>query len=353
MAMTLGGGTGWVLSKGTPVNMANLDPLTWMGWIMPTTLTDTRIIFSKLNGTPAGSTLRVSGAGGNIEFIRSRATTDASFITNNTPIVTLNKWYCVAVTFASAGAAGEAVNIYVGDLTTPLTECTYGTATDGTGAIVSESSSTNYKLGNGAGSTLSFQGKIGPCMYHSGLLTLGQMKSWQWRPKMFAGTRALHFPGSNGTTNVPDLSGNGNTLAVTSATIFAEPPLGPYFGSDFTGHPVAASAPTTVFADIRADIIAGLTSAQSETHGWNADVKTALTSSLTSVVRTSDTVVTITLPAVSTYDITVPETITATVPASAVVSAAQVVALPTFDVTTTGTLITALQDRRRSIVAVG
>jgi hypothetical protein len=49
------------------------------------------------------------------------------------------------------------------------------------------------------------------------------------------------------------------------------------------------------------------------------------------VVRTSDTVVTITLPAFGTYNITAGETITVTVPATAVTGDA-IVATPTFDI---------------------
>ncbi len=52
------------------------------------------------------------------------------------------------------------------------------------------------------------------------------------------------------------------------------------------------------------------------------------------VVRTSATVVTVTLPAVATYDIAAPETITATIPAAAVAqSAGALVAAPPFPVT--------------------
>ena len=84
----------------------------------------------------------------------------------------------------------------------------------------------------------------------------------------------------------------------------------------------------------RQAIIDGLTSAQGETDGWNARVQTTLT--VGNVVRTSPTVVTVTLPAVGTYDITAAETITATIPAAALVqSASAVVAAPTFPVTVT------------------
>ena len=81
----------------------------------------------------------------------------------------------------------------------------------------------------------------------------------------------------------------------------------------------------------RQNIIDGIDSAQSETTGWDAEVKAKL--AVTTVVRTSDTVVTITLSAQSGYDITAQETITATVPATALTtSVAAVVASPTFTI---------------------
>lgn len=84
------------------------------------------------------------------------------------------------------------------------------------------------------------------------------------------------------------------------------------------------------FDAIRQDIIDGIDSAQSEATGWDAVVKAGL--AVTDVVRTSDTVVTITLPAFATYDITAQETITATVPASALTLGASAIATPTFTV---------------------
>lgn len=85
----------------------------------------------------------------------------------------------------------------------------------------------------------------------------------------------------------------------------------------------------TAFNDIRQDIIDGLDSAQSEANGWDAQ---RVNIPLTAVVRTSDTVVTITLPALAAYDITALETITATIPGVAVASGSPIVATPTFDI---------------------
>ena len=84
------------------------------------------------------------------------------------------------------------------------------------------------------------------------------------------------------------------------------------------------------FDAIRQDIIDGLDSDQAEINGWDARVKAEV--AVTDVVRTSGTVVTITLPAFANYNITVDETIEATVPASALVGAVGDIASPVFNV---------------------
>jgi hypothetical protein len=81
----------------------------------------------------------------------------------------------------------------------------------------------------------------------------------------------------------------------------------------------------------RDEIIAGIDSAQSEALGWDAVPK--ITQSLGGVVRTSDTVVTITLDAFATYSITANETITVTVPGTALTGGSPIVASPTFSIT--------------------
>lgn len=80
----------------------------------------------------------------------------------------------------------------------------------------------------------------------------------------------------------------------------------------------------------RQAILDGLTSDQDEPAGWNATVRDAAV--VTSVVRTSNTVVTITLAAAPTYDITADETITVTIPGSALNGAADIEADSTLSI---------------------
>lgn len=109
-----------------------------------------------------------------------------------------------------------------------------------------------------------------------------------------------------------------------------------------TGDTWVASGAT--FDAQRQNIIDGLDSAQSELTGWNAEVRDKEV--VGSVVRTSDTVVTITLTAAGSYDVTADETITMTVPATALVtSASAVVATPTFDAIATVVALGTVGDR--------
>ena len=71
-------------------------------------------------------------------------------------------------------------------------------------------------------------------------------------------------------------------------------------------------------------LIAGLDAAQVGTKGWDTIVRPLIT--FADVVRTSTTVVTITLPAAALYAIHKDEVITATIPASALAAAAVIVA---------------------------
>ena len=84
----------------------------------------------------------------------------------------------------------------------------------------------------------------------------------------------------------------------------------------------------------RQNIINGIDSAQAEVTGWDMTVK--LLQAVAGVVRTSATVVTITLGASATYNITAQEVITATIPTTALISGEVIVAAPTFVITETG-----------------
>lgn len=114
-------------------------------------------------------------------------------------------------------------------------------------------------------------------------------------------------------------SSSGNASATTSAT-------------DPWVSVIIELLPSTPFTSARSSIATGLDSAQSEAAGWDAKVKPNIP--VANVVRTSDTVTTITLHAQADYDITAQETITWTIPAAALDGNAAIVATPTFTIDT-------------------
>lgn len=89
---------------------------------------------------------------------------------------------------------------------------------------------------------------------------------------------------------------------------------------------VAAGA---TFDAQRAAIRDGVVAATSPANGWNA-VRSTIP--VTAVVRTSATVVTITIPALPSFSITANQTLTVTVPASALTGGGAVVATPTMTI---------------------
>ena len=74
------------------------------------------------------------------------------------------------------------------------------------------------------------------------------------------------------------------------------------------------AANTTAFNAARQAMIDGMDSAEAEAAGWDAEVKA--NEVVGAVVRTSDTVVTITLTAAGSYVVTADENITVTIPAA-------------------------------------
>lgn len=93
----------------------------------------------------------------------------------------------------------------------------------------------------------------------------------------------------------------------------------------------------------RINILAGIISAQSETFGWNNVV--ILNQNLSGVVRTSDTIVTITWDAFATYNVSTLETISVTVPQSALKkSKNSIPATPTFTVSPVIVIMAKIRD---------
>jgi len=86
---------------------------------------------------------------------------------------------------------------------------------------------------------------------------------------------------------------------------------------------------TSPYEDARQAAIDGIVSAQSEANGWNAERSNI---PVTALVRTSDTVITLTIPSLPNYDITAQEVLTWTIPASILTGGIAIVATPTWTI---------------------
>ena len=84
------------------------------------------------------------------------------------------------------------------------------------------------------------------------------------------------------------------------------------------------------FNAIRQDIIDGITASATPANGWNNEVRDK--ESVTSVQRTSDTVVTITFTGAAAYNVAVSESVQVTVPGSALEGGDPIIATPVFSV---------------------
>ena len=128
----------------------------------------------------------------------------------------------------------------------------------------------------------------------------------------------------SGTTKVQDeifSAGAFYALVLRSTTQTSNPlGIGGTAPTDDVAFAALMLAEVQPFADVRQAIIDGLTADGDEFNGWNDEVRGTLPPS--AVVRTSSTVVTVTLPAEASYNISLPETVTVTVPAVALVSPA-------------------------------
>lgn len=227
MALTLGAGsaTEWI-NLGAGASLGDLDPFTLLYWLNPTTLTGGRLLYRK-----AGTGIKLftlNGTGGNVQMQFQRAGGFTNYLTNDTPLASTGSWIFLAGDYDSSAAAGEIHNIYKGTLTAAATECTYGTATDSSGATLADAAG-DFIVGGRVSQPNAFQGAIAIHAVFNRKLTLAEIVSWQWQPRMMSGCVALHHFGFNGTSTQPDYSGNGNSGSVSGPTQSAHVPLGQPF----------------------------------------------------------------------------------------------------------------------------
>jgi hypothetical protein len=222
MALTLGGAASDVINIGSGASLDDLDPFTYLVWLNPTTLTANRVLFRKIQ--TGVKILQLSNGSGDLQFAVSRSGAATNYTTNSSPLAATGTWIFLAATYNSAASAGQVHNIYKGTLTAAATECTYATATDGSGGSTTDATG-DQSIGGRVGASSAFQGAIAVAAIFNRELTLGEILSWQFDPRVMAGCVAFHHFGFNGVSTQPDYSGRGNAGTVTGATVSAHVPL--------------------------------------------------------------------------------------------------------------------------------
>lgn len=215
MSLTFGGATSDRVNHGAGSSHANLNPFTVWVWCYPTTLTGNKRLIGKVGGASFAGWDMLLGNSGAFGFELTRTTTLA--YTSNATQITINAWWFVAATLDLT--ASPPCKLYVGSLGTPVAEVSgYATSTAASGAQKDDSANALI-VGNLPGATTAFQGKIAEAGVVSRVLTLGEMRSLQYRPRNMPNTVFFTHVGFNGTSTQADLSGNANNGTVTGASL--------------------------------------------------------------------------------------------------------------------------------------
>lgn len=211
---------------GVVTAIANADPLTFWCWVFPTAAatTDHRL----MNASQSGHTLGLRYLSTDeLEFGRTRASVNTTYLTNTSPLSTLNKWYFVAMVFDTGASAGEVVQIYTGDLTTPASEETYGTATDGIGSLTTMTTAP-LLVGNRTPNNRNTPGYIAAAGFISRAVPLPELLSIQFDSSRVVPNTELHVHlgvhGSGGVGTQLDWA-KGLTGTITGATKVDHAPI--------------------------------------------------------------------------------------------------------------------------------
>ena len=218
MSLLFVAGSGDRVACGTNAAIGNLNPYTVLTWVYPTSLVNLRRIYNKGIGVNTAHGLALTGTAGNIDFVRSRATTDIGLTSSNTPLSVVNKWYFIAITIDTATV--PIGHMYVGTQSAMLKEVTYTAQTDGAGTIYDDTANA-LTLGNRFSATFNngFPGRIGYFSLWSRTMSYGEMDDQRMNPRIARNCRFFMHLGTNGLGLQQDRSGYANNGTVTSATI--------------------------------------------------------------------------------------------------------------------------------------
>ena len=215
MALNFTRSAGDECNFGSGTSIDGFTSFTFWAWIRPTSFATDSFIWSKGLGAKSIKT----DSTGVLICVVNRATTNASLGTSTT--MTLNAWNFIAFTYTESNGP----KCYLGSLTSVATECSYASGpTTGSGASVDDSAN-DFMCPDDVGFSEGLDGDVAEVGYHNAELSLGQIRAIQFKRKPVSSLRLHAIYGWDGTSNVPEYSGNGNNGTPTGATVVAHVPL--------------------------------------------------------------------------------------------------------------------------------
>jgi hypothetical protein len=229
------------VNHGSAAILDDLDPITYLIWCYPTTLT-TSIMFDKRTASDRGYRMLYTVSGDELQFQMDRNVgVNPIAIETNGSFLTVNTWQFLGAVADSSGAAGDQ-KLFRGTLTSAVTEAgSYANQTVGSG-FVENNASGEQLVGNRRDLDFNYEGHIAWAGIWNVALTDGQIRAQQFRPYPTSGCVLFCHYGFNGTGTQVDYSGNGNAGTVTGATQSVHAPVATrWFSIPWT--PVTVAAP--------------------------------------------------------------------------------------------------------------
>lgn len=234
---------------GSDSSLDNHAAFTFWAWVKPVVSTGLSAYMNKwTEGTETGKTFyRVEYTDSDVTALGvlvSRASVPSE--AQSVDVLTIDAWNFVAGTFDTSAE----IQLWVGDLTTPVAEVTYDFQSAGSGAVDADAS---YNLLVGPdqwGGGVGCLSDIACCGYHSANIGQSGLQRIQYDPLVGAvgvgSVALLSWLGENGTTSCLDRSGNGNTGTITGATVAANVPLAMPWVHSFEDDAYVVAAATTI-----------------------------------------------------------------------------------------------------------
>lgn len=196
---------------------SNPSQITYVTWLMPTTLTDTRQLIGRHLSGAGGARIQLSSTGGDVNAIWQTDATASSYVTTDTPLASLSIPKFMVFTMDINAGAGAKYKVYTGDIKNFPSANTMSVISEGTGTPRTLAG-TYFFSGNRDLNNQAFQGTIWSAASFETIFTLEEIRKLYSYPRAFLSkAKVFWINGNNGSGPNIDLSGNGYHGVVTGA----------------------------------------------------------------------------------------------------------------------------------------